>query len=176
MNEKQIVAHLHNPDGGYAKLEGTSDLIHALITPFLKNGQYTVSAIEPLSIENTPAFYENAGALSTNAPVNGSQPKTFSDLPTLYRKTNPKNQSEEVLLIAYYLKHYKGMQNLKVGDFEQSYAELISVPVTPPTDMGDAISNAIKRTKWLRRQGKGCYILTLTGEDDIETMLKELNQ
>lgn len=101
---------------------------------------------------------------------NGIKPNLLQ----LYQKIEPQNQTEQVLLITYYLQYYEDMEQPKLEDYGQCFEELQKVPVDMPSNLKSTVRNVVDRTDYLYNPSRGKFSLTLKGKEWVESRLQEL--
>lgn len=113
--------------------------------------------------------------LPSEAPivtVYESTAKKPVDLKTFFKSKKPKDQNEEVVVIAYFLQMIEGKPGLLVADFESAYGLLKQIPIAMPKNLNSAVSNAQYKRKFLTRY-QGEIILTDLGKEFVENMGNE---
>jgi len=163
MQNSELIVRLTAPSGMLAEVRGNVEVVNQLVGPYLKEQGFTLNGNTG---KGTSMFCENVDAPAINQ---GSQ--IPHDLVQLYQKAAPDGQYEEVVLIAYHLKNNRGLSDWSLPEVEESYRELLRVPVKPPKDLSGAVRNTTTRTTWVRRTGKNRFTITLQGEAHIREML-----
>jgi len=90
------------------------------------------------------------------------------------KEKNPTSHNDGVIVFAYYLHKFKGLESYNVDDMHKCYSE----SRTPkPRNMNVTIDNNVKRgflaSAEKKKDGKKAWTITKTGEEYVESGLKE---
>jgi len=93
---------------------------------------------------------------------------TNYNLVTLYLKIQPKNQTEEILMITFYYQDMLGFEILSLQDYIDAYEELRQIPVEVPSNMKSSVRNVVDRKTYLYNPERGKFALTMTGKQYLK--------
>jgi hypothetical protein len=160
-NEVRI--HLKTPNGEM-DVQGDPMVIQQFLAPFFG------AEIAPTKTNGTPSLVG-----SDNVPeqvTNTSSPAATqaTDLLTFYRKMAPKSQQDQVLVIAYYYQKYQYLDQLTLDTYDEAYSILQRLPVPRPSNMKSSVRNLVDRTEYLHNPERGAFMLTVKGEEYVESM------
>lgn len=107
----------------------------------------------------------------TTITTTGKGGKTLS--PSEFtKKVSPKNQPEKALALAYYLEKYKSMENFTTADLTDIGRE---AKQSKFTNISDTVAKLVQQGQLMgagEREGKRAFVLTTSGEDFVENLLK----
>lgn len=105
--------------------------------------------------------------ITTNA--GGGKPLSPSEF---IKKVSPKNQSERALVLAHYLEKVKNMESFNTADL----TEIGRVAKQPKfTNISDTVAKLVQQGQLMgagERESKRVFVLTTTGEEYVENLLK----
>jgi hypothetical protein len=138
-----------------AVLQGTPGLIAKVLQILgFEEGNYEV--IEP----------------GTTSAITVVQNGNGMDFPTFFRGVNPANQNDQVLLITYYYQKIKGLESLSLEEYDEAFKALAVIPIDAPANLKSSVRNVVDRTKYLRNSERGRFALTMTGQEHIESIIR----
>src|SRR5690606_29398081 len=115
------------------EVEGPPDYVNEHARLFLSKmaDEQVTQAKDLLMIEageqDTPTLGERAGVPNHREPV--AEPM---DLISSFRKKQPKNQCQEVLIITYFYQHYKSFEHMSLDDYQEAFSVLRRLAVETP--------------------------------------------
>lgn len=121
---------------------------------------------------DVPLFADNGTPETANH--NGGRSHGDDDLLSFYLKKtlNPNTetcdatQSEQLLIITYYLEEYEHREHVVLADYRNAYSTLSKVPVSEPRNISARLGELVK--DGLLRRVAGGYALTLRGKPAVE--------
>ena len=91
-------------------------------------------------------------------------------LPEFYKQKQPKDHNETVVVFAYWLTKKEGEEEFAPRDIDSCFNEIgITKPTNTPRNMKTLASG--KKAYLIRREKRGRYKLSMTGEEFIEKEL-----
>lgn len=107
----------------------------------------------------------------TPIPITGKGGKPASPSEFI-KKVSPKNQSERTLVLAHYLEKVKNMESFNTADL----TEISRVAKQPKfTNISDTVAKLVQQGQLMgagERESKRVFVLTTTGEEYVENLLK----
>ncbi len=92
------------------------------------------------------------------------------DLITFFQSKSPQTQRDEVLVITYFYQQVLGRDSLILEDYAEAYNTLKKLAVEMPSNMKSSVRNVVDRTKFLYNPERGKYLLTLQGEQFVNSL------
>jgi hypothetical protein len=161
------------------EIEGAQDFVSSQTRIILQemgvrteqiNEAYNQLAL-PISTE-VPEVVEGvfAETVFDEQPSSIEQVITKMSLLDFFQEKDPKNQRDQVLVIAYfYLKHLRRTE-LRLEDYTEAFMLLRRLGIDMPANMKSTVRNVVDRTKFLFNPERGQFALTLPGEKLVESM------
>lgn len=104
--------------------------------------------------------------IPTNAKGKPLSPSEF------IKKVSPKNQSEKALVLAHYLEKVKNMESFTTADLTEIGQD---AKQTKFTNISDTVAKLVQQGQLMgagQRENKRVFVLTTTGEEYVENLLK----
>lgn len=168
MAENHIFVQLRSRNGDEMRVQGPPELVNRFMQPYFTGDGGGSNAVEIVA-EGDADKMQALAVASAVTPSKEDKP----DFLRFYRFAAPQNQTEQILVITYYYQRHGGLESLSLDDYEKAYDLLQRVPVEKPSNMKSSVRNVVDRTKYLRNFGRGSYMLTMTGEEQVEALLAE---
>lgn len=116
--------------------------------------------------KETPLLDKSNGAPS----IITEDDQQHKDLLEFYLEKDPKDQTQEVVVITYYYQKFEGLEHLTLDDYSNAYKKLQKLAVHTPPTMKSAVRNVVDRTDYLYNPDRGMFQLTLQGERFVESL------
>jgi hypothetical protein len=159
----------------------------SMVAPKTESGAIQLQMPEVIEADEPQALLENGTADSPEAVQSngksaveeksetGNKKSHEVDFVTFYRNKAPKNQWQEVLVIAYYYCHYKGLDCLDYDILSEAYMELAILGVKEPSNPRQAVkvADAEKSYLYKPRKENGIFAPTIQGREFVESMPSE---
>jgi len=107
----------------------------------------------------------------TEIPATGKGGKPLSSSEFI-KKVSPKNQAEKALALAHYLEKVKNMESFTTADLTEIGRE---AKQSKFTNISDTVARLVQQGQLMgagEREGKRVFVLTTTGEEYVENLLK----
>lgn len=174
MSANEIYVQFRTATGDEMMVRGQPELVGRFMRAFGVSEDSFSQGVENVS---TSPFGEVAdehlpSPTSNGSPTAATSPSATS-LVNFYRQLNPQSQTEQVLVITYFMQNYEGLESLALEDYDRAYNLLRRIPVESPSNLKSSVRNVVDRTKYLRNADRGRYMLTIEGEELVQRMIAD---
>ncbi len=132
--------------------------------------EYAEKKLDDLIQKYDPSHRKDSHTQTTTT-TNAARVKPLSPSEFI-TKVSPKNQSERALVLAHYLEKVKNMESFNTADL----TEIDRVAKQPKfTNISDTVAKLVQQGQLMgagEREGKRVFVLTTTGEEYVENLLK----
>lgn len=174
MSANEIHVQLRTASGDEMMVRGQPELVGRFMRAFgVPEDNFSqeveivsTSPVREVVEERLPSPTGNGSLAAATAP-------STTNLVNFYRQLNPQSQTEQVLVITYFMQNYEGLESLALEDYDRAYNLLRRIPVESPSNLKSSVRNVVDRTKYLRNADRGRYMLTIEGEELVQRMIAD---